>query len=84
MQGNENLLKHSVDRKRCASCERWSGFRQAGSTPDYVLIEAETSTGLCQGGPWDGSERRARSACGHWRCWSPSPVETRMKQQALA
>jgi hypothetical protein len=37
--------------------------------PDAVLIESETSTGICQGGPWDGSERRARSACGHWQCW---------------
>lgn len=63
------MLNHPVDRKRCASCQRWSGLRQAGETPEFVLIEAETSTGLCQGGPWDGSERRARSACGHWRSW---------------
>jgi len=34
-----------------------------------VIIEAETSEGLCQGGGWDNSERRARSACGHWRIW---------------
>ena len=34
------------------------------------MIEAETATGLCVGGGWDGSERRARSACGHWKLWT--------------
>ncbi|MCG2577367.1 hypothetical protein LZ012_10210 [Dechloromonas sp. XY25] len=70
MQGGEDLLSQAVARKRCASCQIWSGLRQPGSTPDVVLIEVESSTGICQGGPWDGSERRARSACGHWQCWS--------------
>lgn len=64
-----NLVAMAVDRKRCASCQRWSGVRQVGTTPDRVLVEAETATGLCQGGPWDNSERRARSACGHWTIW---------------
>jgi hypothetical protein len=63
------LLSQAVERKRCASCERWTGQRQPGETPASVLIEAETATGLCQGGGWSGSERRARSACGHWRLW---------------
>jgi hypothetical protein len=63
------LLSQPVARQRCASCERWSGERRPGETPDSVLIEAETATGMCRGGPWDGSERRARSACGHWRLW---------------
>lgn len=64
------MLTQAVDRKRCASCERWQGERQRGATPDVVLIEAETATGLCVGGGWDNSERRARSACGHWKRWS--------------
>jgi len=63
------LLNQAIDRKRCASCERWQGPRQAGELPDTVGIAAETDTGLCIGGGWDGSERRARSACGHWRIW---------------
>ena len=63
------MLSQPVDRRRCASCERWSGVRQCNSTVDSVLIEAETAIGLCCGGPWDGSERRARSACGHWLRW---------------
>jgi hypothetical protein len=68
------LLIQAVDRQRCASCERWSGPRQSGEQAGTVLIESETVEGLCQGGPWDGSERRARSACGHWVRWSALPA----------
>jgi hypothetical protein len=63
------LLTQAVDRKRCASCARWAGPRQPGPTPEQVAIESETVTGLCIGGGWDGDERRARSACGHWCLW---------------
>jgi len=63
------LLNQAIDRKRCASCKNWRGPRQTGEMPDSVGIETETVTGLCDGGGWDGSERRARSACGHWRIW---------------
>ncbi|MCK6390394.1 MAG: hypothetical protein L6Q40_05130 [Azonexus sp.] len=65
---------HAVSRKRCASCDRWRGERSPGHEPDTVLIESETSTGLCCGGPWDNSERRARSACGHWLRWQQLPT----------
>ena len=63
------MLILAVDRKRCASCERWRGERQPGPTPESVAVASETVTGLCVGGGWDGSERRARSACGHWQVW---------------
>jgi len=69
------LLIQAVERRRCASCERWSGPRQPGEQVGTVLIASETTEGLCQGGPWDGSERRARSACGHWQCWSALSVD---------
>lgn len=69
MQDCQDLLAHPVARKRCASCERWGGTRRPGATPEFVMIESETSTGICQGGPWDSTERRARCACGHWKCW---------------
>jgi len=62
------MLAQAVDRKRCASCQRWRGPRQA-APPEHVLIESETVTGLCDGGGWHQDERRARSACGHWQCW---------------
>jgi len=64
------LLNQAIARKRCASCQRWQGPRQPGSEPDTVAIASETVTGLCQGGGWDGDERRARSACGHWQIWA--------------
>jgi len=78
------LLIQNVDRKRCASCACWQGDRQPGPTPGTVAIHAETDSGLCIGGGWDNSERRARSACGHWRLWpeleqagadDPTPVK---------
>jgi len=58
-----------VSLKRCASCDRWSGARQPGEVAATVAIAGDQVTGICTGGPWDGQERRARSACGHWRLW---------------
>jgi len=68
------VLSQAVDRKRCASCDRWRGERRAGSDGRQVEIESELSSGLCCGGPWDNSERRARSACGHWLRWQQLPA----------
>lgn len=59
----------SVTLHRCASCQRWSGARQVGAAPQTVEIDNELSTGRCIGGPWDGDQRRARSACGQWIVW---------------
>ncbi|MFC5301399.1 hypothetical protein [Azospira restricta] len=67
------MPEQAVDRRRCASCERWSGARSAGGDGASVLIASETATGTCVGGPWDGSERRARSACGQWLRWQALP-----------
>lgn len=55
--------------RRCASCQRWSGARAPGGEPLSVSIESEQASGLCIDGPWNGSERRARSACGKWTLW---------------
>ena len=63
------MVIQAVARKRCASCERWTGPRQPGDSPETVCVESETVTGLCKGGGWHDSERRARSACGHWLRW---------------
>jgi hypothetical protein len=51
---------------RCASCQRWSGVRHPGPTPQSVEIDSELTLGTCLEGPWNGTERRARSACGQW------------------
>ncbi|MBI2309241.1 MAG: hypothetical protein HYU78_18270 [Rhodocyclales bacterium] len=69
------MAVQAVAKRRCASCERWSGPRAPAEDGGHVRIESETSTGLCVGGPWDGSERRARSACGQWRRWQILPEE---------
>jgi len=73
------LLSQAIDRKRCASCDCWRGERRAGATPGTVEVESEIVTGLCSGGGWDASERKARSACGHWRIWpllaKPDPAD---------
>jgi len=63
------MLLQAVERKRCASCACWTGIRQPGPDAGSVAIEAETAVGRCDGGGWHDSERRARSACGHWRLW---------------
>lgn len=63
------MLSQPVERRRCASCTRWSGTRQPGAMPGTVEVESEMAIGLCMGGPWNESERKARSACGHWKIW---------------
>lgn len=54
---------------RCATCERWDGPRTVGGDAGSVRIGSETDGGICVGGPWDGTPRRARSACGRWLRW---------------
>jgi len=66
----ETALLQAASLKRCASCERWQGPRRAIPGADAVDIEAIGSTGICDGGPWNGELRRARSACGHWLRWN--------------
>lgn len=69
------MIIQPAARKRCATCDRWAGPRspagpvESGEMSGAVAIGSETDIGLCIGGPWDGSERRARSACGQWLLW---------------
>ncbi len=67
------MILQPVALRRCASCERWQGPRQATDDGQAVRIPGEDSSGLCAGGPWDGSERRARAACGRWLRWHALP-----------
>lgn len=67
------MPEQAIALKRCASCDRWQGERHAGTSMDSVTIADDKATGLCQGGPWDGQTRRARSACGHWIIWHRLP-----------
>lgn len=63
------MIVQPVALKRCASCQRWGGSRQVGGEPETVEIQHEGVVGPCQGGPWDGTERRIRNACGRWTRW---------------
>lgn len=63
------MPEQAVAQRRCASCDRWQGERQAGAGGQTVVIAADTVSGVCRGGPWDGNERRARMACGRWTQW---------------
>jgi len=63
-------ILQAVARQRCASCARWQGPRTPGPSADSVAIPDERATGTCCGGPWDGAERLARSACGRWLRWT--------------
>lgn len=65
----------SAHDKRCLSCKRWGGARRPGAEPDTVEYE-EGASGLCNEGPWHGSLRRARNACGQWVRWAALDPQT--------
>lgn len=62
--------------RRCGTCARWGGPRAPAPEAAAVRLAAETVSGPCLGGPWDGSERRARAACGRWQAWPAVPTES--------
>jgi hypothetical protein len=64
------LLIKTVQRKRCATWERWCAEQRPVARQGAVAVAEESGSGLCTGGGWHGSERRARSTCGHWRVWA--------------
>ena len=60
---------HDADRKALRHLRPLVGATRAGEAPGKVAIDSDTVAGLCVGGPWDGSPRLARSACGRWVRW---------------
>lgn len=58
-----------TERRRCVSCERWGGVRRAGAAAGTVEYDAQNDKGPCCEGPWHGSLRGARNACGQWILW---------------
>lgn len=69
------MPQQAVELRRCAACERWDGPRTIGDSPASVYISCENISGRCIGGPWDGNERRARSACGRWIPWHQLQID---------
>ena len=55
--------------RRCPTCNRWGGQRTLGEDGSTVELDPTNSRGACQEGPWHGSLRGPRNACGQWLCW---------------
>lgn len=59
---------------RCLSCDRWVGERSLSA--DRSSIEhAMDVRGICNGGPWHGTLREPRNACGRWVVWTALKTE---------
>lgn len=55
--------------RRCPTCKRWGGKRTLAADGVAVLIDATDNRGPCREGPWHGSLRGPRNACGQWLHW---------------
>ncbi|MCK0512784.1 hypothetical protein [Aromatoleum buckelii] len=64
------MTSQPLDRKRCLSCKRWGGRRRPGSEPSSVEYDENDDKGPCIEGPWHGSLRGPRNACGQWVMWA--------------
>ncbi|HMV19166.1 MAG TPA: hypothetical protein PLN96_03695 [Zoogloea sp.] len=74
------MAVQSVQRRRCLTCNRWGGQRRPGDEPDTVEFDEAHDRGPCQDGPWHGTLRGPRNACGQWLRWTlivpaPDPAE---------
>ena len=63
------VASQPAERKRCLSCNRWGGTRRPGAAPDTVEYDEHNDRGPCVDGPWHGSLRGPRNACGQWVMW---------------
>ena len=73
--------------RRCPTCNRWGGQRMLGEDGRTVELDPTNSRGACQEGPWHGSLRGPRNACGQWLCWiripdAGEPVSTAARTQS--
>lgn len=54
---------------KCLSCQRWVGERSLSA--DRLSIGHDPDVrGICNGGPWHGTLREPRNACGRWVVWA--------------
>ncbi|ATE59576.1 hypothetical protein [Thauera sinica] len=56
--------------RRCPTCNRWGGERRIGEDGRTVHLNPANSRGPCNEGPWHGSLRGPRNACGQWLQWT--------------
>ena len=62
--------------RRCPTCNRWGGWRRVAEDGCTVELHPTEQRGACQEGPWHGSLRGPRNACGQWLRWSEIVPET--------
>jgi len=55
--------------RRCPTCQRWAGSRRIGDDGHQVELDPAQPRGNCTEGPWHGSSRGPRNACGQWLKW---------------
>lgn len=59
---------------RCPTCRRWAGARRIGEDGVSVLLDPAQPRGTCTEGPWHGTLRGPRNACGQWVAWLEPPA----------
>lgn len=55
--------------RRCPTCNRWGGKRKLDGDGTTVRLHPMEQRGPCNEGPWHGSLRGPRNACGQWLPW---------------
>lgn len=59
---------------RCPTCRRWAGVRRVAEDGVSVLLDPAQPRGACTEGPWHGTLRGPRNACGQWVAWLVPPA----------
>lgn len=59
----------AADLRRCPTCNRWGGKRDLDADGVTVRLHPTEQRGACNEGPWHGSLRGPRNACGQWLPW---------------
>ena len=59
----------TAELRRCPTCQRWDGARRLSADGCGVELDSENNRGKCTEGPWHGSLRGPRNACGQWLQW---------------
>ena len=62
--------------RRCPTCNRWGGERRLGGDGISVELNPANSRGACNEGPWHGTLRGPRNACGQWLRWAAIEAAT--------
>lgn len=58
-----------IDLRKCLSCQRWQGWRKFEPVTQHVEYDEARPEGECKEGPWHGSLRTVKNACGRWLQW---------------